>query len=90
MGALRSKLAHFRRLVDAGMKPSGTYGPLRSSPLHIAVYFNDEPLCRALLMQGASMHAKDDNGDSPFDVASAKGLDHIVTLMRTSFDYTDD
>ena len=52
-----------------------------ATPLHVTMDFNTVEVVRVLLEHGANVDAEDNEGRTPFQIASAKGYDEIMKLL---------
>lgn len=62
-------------------KPSSGWGFL-----HQAAYHGNEDACRLLIHTGASITKRSQDGESPLDVASRKGRDHLFNLFPRGYE----
>jgi ankyrin repeat protein len=54
----------------------------RETSLHLAVDNEKVEAARVLLENGASVHARNKNRQTPFQIASEKGNEEILALLR--------
>lgn len=73
-----SHLEVVRALLAAGAEPNM---PGRFSPLHIATDRGETDLVRELLLAGADVFAKDDEGQTALMTATAEGYEDIARLL---------
>ncbi|EED23355.1 hypothetical protein TSTA_067840 [Talaromyces stipitatus ATCC 10500] len=53
-----------------------------STPLHLAIWEGKANAVKLLLQHRADMHIKDDDGESPMDLALSLGNDEILKLLK--------
>lgn len=53
--------------AESCVYPAGSFFHLSETPLHLAAAFGTTEMMRLLITAGADIHAKDDNGDTPFN-----------------------
>ncbi|MBD2504558.1 ankyrin repeat domain-containing protein [Anabaena azotica] len=56
-------------------------GYKEATPLHIAAFNGDEEIVELLLRYGANPHKKDQQGQTPYNLAEAKGYENVAKLL---------
>lgn len=68
--------------ADINAKCEGKWRP-GFNPLHVAAYFGRETVVKTLLQNGADQTAQNDNGQTPYEVAIARGHQKTAELLKT-------
>jgi ankyrin repeat protein len=84
VAAMRGRVAVAELLIAKGadvntkVQAEGVAG----TPLHEAAYHGNVDLAQLLITKGAEINAKDQNGNTPLDIAAQNGHKDIVELLR--------
>ncbi|MYK91841.1 MAG: hypothetical protein F4026_06840 [Synechococcus sp. SB0669_bin_8] len=84
-------LAFLVEAATAGRAFGGHYGFSinRGNPLHAAAANGHTDIARLLLRAGASLTAEDDQGQTPFDLATEHGHDDLAQILKQSIQLSE-
>eukprot|EP00927_Polykrikos_kofoidii_P015404 TRINITY_DN16844_c0_g1_i1.p1 TRINITY_DN16844_c0_g1~~TRINITY_DN16844_c0_g1_i1.p1 ORF type:complete len:478 (+),score=97.45 TRINITY_DN16844_c0_g1_i1:75-1436(+) len=68
-------------LLQAAADPTSTSGPKRRTPLHLACRSGSVGLVERLVAHGASLEARDADGESPAEAAASQGHAEVLWVL---------
>jgi ankyrin repeat protein len=69
-------------LINQGANVNTTTFMERKTPLHITAELGKFSICKLLIQNGADIHAKDNYGKTPYDLAKEKNEIQIKELLK--------